>query len=145
MQKINIESYSVIYSIDGDDLDGHTPSNIAIWQETENSEESDFDVPNWKHKKFVAILTPEQFNEFINDMGLYAEDVETMGSLGAPGYGFSWSPAISFNSENEYDIHQNAYVTPNINKKEGKRLEKLYGKKNIWEPIRQQIIQEYGI
>jgi len=34
-----------------------------------------------------------------------------MGSIGAPGFGFGWAPAISFNSDHE-DCISNAYVTP---------------------------------
>ena len=31
--------------------------------------------------------------------GLAAEDTETMGSMGAPGFDFGWAPAISFTSD----------------------------------------------
>lgn len=140
--KIKIESYSVIYSIDGEDTESHEPYNLDLWQQTEDSE-SDHGVSKWKHKKFVALLTPEQFREFVDNQGLYAEKIETMGSLGAPGYEGSWSPAISFTAEN-YDI-QNAYVTPNISAQESEKLEQKYGKKEIWEAIRKQVIEEYGI
>lgn len=43
--------------------------------------------------------------------GLFAEDVQTMGSIGAPGFGFGWAPAISFRSDDP-DAIQSAYVTP---------------------------------
>lgn len=112
---------------------------------TENHR-SESGIPRWWHKKYVAILLPEQFRDFTDTQGLFAETVETMGSLGAPGYGFGWAPAISFKSENEV-VSQDAYVTPNISEEEEKRLEKIYGKENnqTWQAIKTQVIDEYGI
>ena len=43
-----------------------------------------------KHRKWVALLTRQQFDAFVSKLGLYAESTETMGSLGAPGFGFGW-------------------------------------------------------
>jgi hypothetical protein len=37
--------------------------------------------------KWCAILNREQFDNFIERCGLTAEDVQTMGSIGAPGFG----------------------------------------------------------
>jgi hypothetical protein len=142
---IQIESFSVIYSIDGPrrELSLYIPENKPrIWKKTEDSS-SEMGPPRWWHKKYGGILTPEQFENFVDTQGLYAEDVETMGSIGAPGYGFGWAPAISFMSEN--DIYQNAYVTPNINETEGKRLEKIFGKEKMWDAIREYLIGKYGI
>jgi hypothetical protein len=34
-----------------------------------------------------------------------------MGSLGAPGYGFGWAPAIAYENDAS-DAYQSAYVTP---------------------------------
>ena len=59
----------------------------------------------------VAILTRDQFDEFLDHTGLFAENVQTMGSIGVPGCGFGWAPAFSFRTD-EPDAIQNAYVTP---------------------------------
>ena len=52
-----------------------------------------------KHRKWCAMLTKAQFTEFVRATGLVAESTETLGSIGAPGFGFGWSPAISFRDE----------------------------------------------
>jgi hypothetical protein len=57
------------------------------------------------------VLNREQFDEFVEKCNLIAEDVQTMGSLGAPGLGYGWSPAVSFHSDDSNAI-QSAYVTP---------------------------------
>ena len=69
------------------------------------------DSENGKHRKWTGLLTRKQFDAFVNKLGLYAESTETMGSLGAPGCGFGWSPAISFTGDHE-DAIVSAYVTP---------------------------------
>jgi len=152
---IKIDSYSVIYGIDGNekDIGYYEPEKKELWKQTEDGE-TDYDIPNWMHKKFVALLTPKQFDEFVDNQGLFAEDVETMGALGQVGYGFGWSPAISFRSEN--DCIQSAYVTPNVNKNEAEKFRKQttinqHGEtiKNdsdkLWEAVRKQVIRKYGI
>lgn len=112
---------SVIYSID-------TPREVSIaqfnppksqkrlWQLTEDNSGYEYGYleGRWtkgKHRKWCAILSREQFDEFIDHTGLMAENVATMGSLGAPGCGFGWAPAFSFRTD-EPDAVQNAYVTP---------------------------------
>ena len=136
--KVKIESYSIIYSIDAleEYLYLGIPKDLENWTETENGQ-SDF-IDEWSHKKFLSILTPEEFNKFIEDQGLYAEDVETLGSLGAPGYGYGWSPTISFISYDE-DIIKNAYVTPNITEKEARK----HKCKDLWNKIFKQVLEEY--
>jgi hypothetical protein len=141
-EQIKIESYSIIYGIDGDYPDNYTPNNKKLWKLTEKGK-SDLGIPRWTHKKYVAILTPKQFDEFIDETGLFA-DCETMGSLGAPGYGFGWSPAINFTSE-QNDALISAYVTPNISKTEYKRLKQLYGEDKIWDIITKQLFDKYGL
>lgn len=112
---------SVIYSID-------TPRDVSIaqfnppksqkrvWQLTENDSGYEFGYleGRWtkgKHRKWCALLTREQFDDFIDHTNLFAEDVATMGSLGAPGCGFGWAPAFSFRIDDP-DCIANAYVTP---------------------------------
>lgn len=64
-----------------------------------------------KHRKWAGILTKDQFKKFLDFTYLKAEYTETMGSIGAPGVGFGWAPAISFRGDDEHSI-QSAYVTP---------------------------------
>jgi hypothetical protein len=112
--------FSVIYSAD-------TPSDVgvgryappqaeALWQQTEGDEGYEYGYleGRWEgghHRKWVALLDREQFGRFVADLGLYAEDVETLGSLGAPGFGFGWAPALSFTATDR-DAILSAYVTP---------------------------------
>jgi hypothetical protein len=58
------------------------------------------------------MLTKEQFQRFVASMGLVADSTETMGSIGAPGFGFGWSPAISFRDDGQERAILSAYVTP---------------------------------
>ena len=120
--------FSIIYSADvPEDVDvmDHAPPNVAeLWDQTEDDDNFEYgylegDWEHGHHRKWYAILDREQFDEFVDHCGLFAEDVETMGSLGAPGFGFGWAPAISFNGDDP-DAIQNAYVTPLIEvKREG--------------------------
>ena len=66
-----------------------------------------------KHRRYCALFTKEQFEQFVDDCGLYATDTETGGILGAP-WSNPWygcAPAISFDGEDDYGMI-NAYVTP---------------------------------
>lgn len=105
--RVVIDFFSVIYSADWDPHYGRVsdyapPKVRTLWQLTESDENASYtydNMPFTRHRKWCAILSPVQFDEFINHVGLYAEDCETMGSLGAPGFGIGWAPAISFNSD----------------------------------------------
>ena len=112
--------FSIIYSVDvpqDGDLMEFAPPNLGdLWEETEGDDqyEHSYLEGRWEtghHRKWVAILDREQFDRFIDHCGLFAEGVETMGSLGAPGCGLGWAPAISFSSE-DLNAVQYAYVTP---------------------------------
>ena len=115
--------FSVIYSFDCPphlSVDWYYPTDWRkLWDLTE-CEFSEFDeaeglpvTERYKHRKVVALLTKEQFLDFVADCNLYAQDVETMGSIGAPGFGFGWAPAISFENDDMYNGGwANAYVTP---------------------------------
>ena len=111
--------FSVIYSVDcpsDESIDSFAPPELELWNETEGDEQYELDYLEgcWEgghHHKWAALLNREQFDEFVDHCGLTAEDVETMGSLGAPGFGFGWAPAISFNGHDSCAL-QNAYVTP---------------------------------
>ncbi len=113
--------FSIIYSVD-------CPRSVSIrrfappharrlWDLTEGDEQYEYDYlgseySHGKHRKWCGLLTQEQFDDFISHTGLFAEDVQTMGSIGAPGFGWGWSPAISFRSDDPEAIQQSAYVTP---------------------------------
>lgn len=108
--------FSVIYSADvpaGVSIRDYAPPKVRrLWDMTENGpSEYSYLEGRWekrsKHRKWVALLDRQQFDEFVSTLGLYADDVETMGSLGAPGFGFGWSPAISFTAD-----HENASSRP---------------------------------
>lgn len=110
--------FSIIYSADvpeDEDISRFAPPQLELWDETEDGP-SDYaylegEWENGTHKKWCAVLTREQFDEFVEHCGLSAESTRTMGSIGAPGFGYGWAPAISFNGDHE-DAICNAYVTP---------------------------------
>jgi hypothetical protein len=136
--------FSVIYSVD-------VPSNVSIkpylppqarslWTKTEDDSGYEYSYleGRWasgKHRKWTALLTRQQFDDFVSKVGLVAEDVETMGSLGAPGFG--WSPAISFTGEDE-DAIASAYVTPIPN------VEKEGFDDRDWQRVREAVLDVYG-
>jgi hypothetical protein len=112
--------FSVIYSVDvpqDEDILSFAPPNIEdLWQETENDSQYEYSYleGRWEeghHRKWCGLLNREQFDEFIGHCGLVAESTETMGSIGAPGFGLGWAPAISFRGDDSDSI-QSAYVTP---------------------------------
>lgn len=123
--------FSVIYTIDipknsgvfgnQDYLEGLKPPKYKkLWTLTEYYDEFCNDNLTMRHRKYCALLTKNEFIHFIVNRDLFFDDVETMGSLGAPGFGFGWSPAFSFSSSDE-NVLQNAYVTPipEVNRKSG--------------------------
>lgn len=112
--------FSVIYSVDTpadiDVLDYAPPQANDLWDKTEDDGQYEYGYLEgcWKeghHRKWCALLTREQFDIFVERCGLIAEDVQTMGSLGAPGFAFGWAPAISFRRD-DADCIASAYVTP---------------------------------
>lgn len=111
--------FSVIYSFDipGDmSVNSCKPPKPHLWDMTESGpSEFEMDTP-WKHRKYCAILTKDEFKEFMRHCDLETDSTETMGSIGAPGFGFGWAPAISCNY-NGSDAYANAYVTPVPNKR----------------------------
>lgn len=138
--------FSVIYSVDvpeGEDIDLFAPPNADdLWDQTEDDDQYEYGYlegrwENGSHRKWCAILNREQFDEFIDHCGLIAEDVQTMGSLGAPGFGFGWAPAISFNSDDP-DAIQNAYFTPLPEAMKNGCDER------DWERVRSAVLSVYG-
>ena len=137
--------FSVIYSADcpsDEDINDFAPPDLSHWDQTEDDDQYEYGYlegcwENGHHRKWCAILTRDQFTEFVEHCGLTAEDVETMGSLGAPGFGLGWAPAISFNSDDPNGIH-NAYVTPLPDSKRGDCDESDWGR------VRDAMLAVYG-
>ena len=147
--------YSVIYDFDipreEDVADLQPPHHRRLWQLTEgndqrnyaylcNCEEDDTCWCGWrfsKHRKYCALLTQAQFDEFVNVLGLCAEDVETMGSLGAPGFGYGSAPAISFLGGGDGYL-SSAYVTPCPFDPEAE-----FWDEETWKKLRRQVIDHY--
>lgn len=138
--------FSVIYSVDcpeDENIDLYAPSAVdELWDQTEDDDQYDYSYlegcwENGSHRKWCAILNREQFDEFIDHCGLIAEDVQTMGSLGAPGFGCGWAPAISFNGDDPNAI-QSAYVTP-IPEVERESLDE-----RDWDRVRSAVLSIYG-
>ena len=138
--------FSVIYSVDvpqGVSVRDYAPPQVyRLWNLTEGDEQYEYEhlEGRWRrgrHRKWTALLTRKQFDAFVGKLGLYAESTETMGSLGAPGFGFGWSPAISFNGDHE-DAITNAYVTPiPETTKEG-------GDEQDWRRVRRAVLSVYA-
>lgn len=138
--------FSIIYSVDcPEDVDvmDYAPPNVEdLWDETEDDDSYEYGYleGRWEsghHRKWCGILNREQFDEFVDHCGLFAEDVETMGSLGAPGFGYGWAPAICFRSDDP-DAIQNAYVTPLP------EVEKEPCDERDWKRVRGAVLAVYG-
>ena len=144
--------FSVIFSVDvpgGTSIRPYIPKGRA-WHRTEGDNQYDYDYlgGRWskgKHRKFGALLTRKQFDRFVSQMSLCAENVETMGSLGAPGCGFGLAPAISFDGTCE-DAILNAYVTPmpDGEPKHPKHWENAEAGERNWQRIRRAVLKVYG-
>ena len=137
--------FSVIYSFD-------VPRDISVnymypqryirrkMDITEMDDQGDMesdDGTRWKHRKLAGVLSQDDFDEFVRDCDLIAEDIETGGMLGAPGFGYGWTPAVSFNAESDAG-YANAYVCPIT---ENEEEEALFG--DDWEKVRKYIIDKY--
>lgn len=148
--------YSVIYSVDipRSEYIGRYLPNQSLrrkFTQTEGDDQYDYGYlegawKHGKHRKLCAILNAEQFDQFVTDCGLYAEDVETMGSLGAPGFGVGWAPAISFRSDDDIAI-QSAYVTPIpfIEDENWPKPDNEAQANTVWYMIRQLVLNKYGV
>ncbi len=115
------------------------------------TERSDGEASEWcsdlwdskgHHRKYAGILSRDQFSKLINQTGMWAEDVETMGSIGAPGFGFGVAPAISFRNDDP-DVIQSMYVTPLIDV-EPKRPVTPERAELTWNRVRRAVLSVYG-
>jgi hypothetical protein len=138
--------FSVIYSVDvPEDVDVSQfapPQAEDLWYETEGDESYEYGYleGQWEkgsHRKFCGLLNRDQFDEFVEHCGLYAERCNTMGSLGAPGFGFRWAPAISFSSD-EPDCIASACVTP-VPETEQENCDE-----RDWDRVRGAVLAVYG-
>lgn len=137
--------FSIIYSADVPsdvDITEFAPPDLDLWDETEDDSEYGYGYleGRWEeghHRKWCAVLNRKQFDEFINHCELVAEDVQTMGSLGAPGCGFGCSPAISFTSDAP-DAIQSAFITPLP------EVRKEQGDERDWQRVRNAMLAVYG-
>lgn len=132
--------FSVIYSVDTPaDIDvlDYAPPNIDLWDETEDDRQYEGYWEQGHHRKWCAILDQEQFEEFVDHCGLFAETTETMGSIGVPGFGYGWSPAVLFRSDDP-DAYRDAYVTPMP------EVRKKHGTEHDWKRIRGAVLAMYG-
>jgi len=73
----------------------------------------------------------------IEHCGLQVEDVEAMGSLAAPGFGFGWAPATGCTSDDP-DAIQSAYVTPIP------ETRKESCDEGDWDRVRSAVLADYG-
>ena len=138
--------FSVIYSVDcpedEDVLDFAPPEVEELWLETEGDEQYEYGYleGRWEqgsHRKWCAVLTRDQFDEFVRRCGLSAESTPTMGSLGAPGCGFGWQPAVSFRGDHP-DAIQSAFVTPLP------ETRKQAGDEGDWDRVRSAVLAVYS-
>ena len=139
--------FSVIYSADcprSERITRFRPPQVRkLWDVTEGDEQYEYGYleGGWergKHRKWCALLTKDQFNEFVDSTALVADSTETMGSLGAPGFGFGWSPAISFRDDGEERGILSAYVTPVPQTRKEKFDER------DWQRLRRAVLSVFG-
>lgn len=110
--------------------------------ENEDADENVYEETKLRERKWCAILTKEQFTAFVEKVGIFADPTPTMGSIGAPGFGISWTPAVSFRNghagENVSAV-LSAYVTPipSFTPKNGMR-------DHWWDRIVKAILSVYG-
>lgn len=116
--------FGVIYSFDVLEVElprmtiRPPPEQSELWTRTEHGTSelnATLDTTGWYHEKWCACLDLEQFTQFRDRLCLRADDVETMGSLGAPlpdgTLHYGCLPAVSFDGSDN-DCLANAYVTP---------------------------------
>jgi hypothetical protein len=137
--------FSVIYSVDAPEdvaINRYAPPQPELWDQTEGDECYEYGYLEglWSegsHRKYCALLNRHQFDAFVSELGLYAEDVHTLGSIGAPGCGYGCSPAISFTADDP-DAILSAYVTPLP------EVEKELCDEHDWDRVRDVVLSVYG-
>jgi hypothetical protein len=143
--------YGVIYSFDcprTESVKTYLPrkSILKKMQMTEGDSSREYgylegEWENCKHRKYGAVLTQEEFDQFVDDCELRADSVETMGAMGMPGSERWWgcTPAIAFNGP---DVAQ-AYVTP-YPKVQLKNQPTETQEERWWKMLKKVIVNKYG-
>jgi hypothetical protein len=150
---MEFEGFSVIYSADilrDISVSRYKPKSKK-WVLTENNWE-DSGEEKVKHRKWCAWLSPEEFESWVEDLDFYAEDIETMGSLGGVmpdgKFVFCLQPAISFVSDLCYEgAYLRAYVTPYPKRSDTPLLpeeEERFFDEEDWQKVRREIFDKYG-
>lgn len=143
--------FSVIYDFDIS-LDRYVHhyapphSQKKLWQMTECHFDS-CDGDKTKHRKYCALLTKEEFEAFVSDLDLVMDSCDTMGSLGAPGFGFGWAPAFNFRGTDYYAFWQSAYVTPIPGVSTREAFDTFDPKRPLdghWDLLKQAMLSKYG-
>jgi len=116
-----------------------------LWEVTEGDSEYGLshlggEWERGKHRKLCAILSREEFDAFVEHCDLRASRTETMGSIGTPGFGIFWAPAISFDCSSGY---ANAYVTPIPDVERVRPSGDDSREARIWERVRLAVIRTY--
>lgn len=106
----------VIYTVDcprKESISQFRPKGCQ-WQLTEDDSQYDYGYlgGEWtkgKHRKWVAQLTEEQFDQWLTQLDMEPEQTQTMGSITELG----WLPAVSFRSglEENHQVIMSAYVS----------------------------------
>ncbi len=139
--------FSVIYSADCPRSESivrfQPPQARTLWDRTEDDSGYEYsylegDWERGKHRKWCGLLTKKQFERFVNSTGLVADSTETMGSIGAPGFGFGWSPAISVRDDGQERAILSAYVTPIPETRKERFDEK------DWQRVRRAVLNTFG-
>jgi hypothetical protein len=137
--------YGVIYTVDvpkGTDPMDYAPPHVDKWELTEDDKDAleSFFGKGGHHRKWAALLKQQEFDEFVEETGLYAEDVETEGAIGVPGCPLDMiEPAISFVLD-ESEVLVGAYVTPLP--PENSPVE---NDEKMWNNVRKEMLDRYGI
>ena len=139
--------FSIIYSVDVPENESVKPllpreEILEKFNETEDDDNYEYSYleGEWEkghHVKICGMLNRQEFQNFIDDTGLRAEDIETGGSIGAPGLGYGCSPAISFSNDLENAIIS-AYVTPIP------EVSRKNCKENDWDRVRRAVLNVYS-
>jgi hypothetical protein len=83
-----------------------------LWNLTEMGREPIGDGEKWHQRKWCALLTEEQFNEYVDRCSMFAESTPTMGAIGGPANPYGWAPAVSFRADRDREGFEDAYVSP---------------------------------
>lgn len=111
--------FFVIYSFDINlecKVDNYKPNNKTLkHMNLTETKPDDYEIWKHKHRKYVGMLSKQEFKDLCWEQGMETESCETMGSLT---FEFGLLPAISM-SYSDDRTSMNIYVTPMHKDKEG--------------------------